>query len=81
MPLKTSPGIDPSDRMKVVRLVENLVAGAGGVGYLIESVHGAGPPMAQRIMIGRQADLDRRVLGVERLLGIGPTAGTVPPEP
>ena len=36
--------------------VELLVAGAGAVGYLIESMHGAGPPAAQRIMIGRQAD-------------------------
>jgi len=47
--------------MKVLRLIENLVAGAGAVGYLIESMHGAGPPMAQRIMIGRQADLAGKI--------------------
>ena len=58
--------------MKVLRLIENLVAGAGAVGYLIESMHGAGPPMAQRIMIGRQADLDGKISRVEKLLGLRP---------
>ena len=40
-------------------------------GYLIESMHGAGPPMAQRIMIGRQASLEDKISGVKRLLSIG----------
>ena len=56
--------------MKVLRLIENLVAGAGAVGYLIESMHGAGPPTAQRIMIGRQAGLEKKMEGVKSLLGI-----------
>jgi 4-hydroxybutyryl-CoA dehydratase/vinylacetyl-CoA-Delta-isomerase len=59
------------DRVKVLRLIENLVAGAGSVAYLIESMHGAGPPMAQRIMIGRQADLEGKINLVKGLLGIG----------
>ena len=58
------------DRMKVLRLIENLVAGAGAVGYLIESMHGAGPPTAQRIMIGRQAKLDDKVAQIKGLLDI-----------
>ena len=58
------------DRMKVLRLIENLVAGAGAVGYLIESMHGAGPPTAQRIMIGRQARLEDKIEGVKRILDI-----------
>jgi len=58
--------------MKVLRLIENLVAGAGAVGYLMESMHGAGPPMAQRIMIGRQADLAGKIRRVENLLGLRP---------
>ena len=58
--------------MKVLRRIENLVAGAGAVGYLIESMHGAGPPMAQRIMIGRQADLAGKIRRVENLLGLRP---------
>jgi len=56
--------------MKVLRLIENLVVGAGAVGYLVESMHGAGPPTAQRIMIGRQAGLERKVKTVKQLLHI-----------
>jgi 4-hydroxybutyryl-CoA dehydratase/vinylacetyl-CoA-Delta-isomerase len=56
--------------MKVLRLIENIVAGAGAVAYLVESVHGAGSPMAQRIMIGRQGDVNSKVDQVKRLLDI-----------
>lgn len=58
------------DRMKVLRLIENMVAGAGAVGYLIESMHGAGPPAAQRIMIGRQANLEGKMARVKQMLDI-----------
>ncbi|MBW1990361.1 MAG: 4-hydroxybutyryl-CoA dehydratase, partial [Deltaproteobacteria bacterium] len=58
------------DRIKVLRLIENLVAGSGAVGYLIESMHGAGPPQAQRVMIARQADLEAKTALVKSLLGI-----------
>jgi 4-hydroxybutyryl-CoA dehydratase/vinylacetyl-CoA-Delta-isomerase len=68
--LAAADGVDVVDRMKVLRLIENLVAGAGAVGYLIESMHGAGPPAAQRIMIGRQADLEGKIDRVKRLLDI-----------
>jgi len=56
--------------MKVLRLIENLVAGAGAVGYLIESMHGAGPPTAQRIMIKRQAKIDQKIDTVKHFLSI-----------
>ena len=68
--LAAAEGVQVTDRMKVLRLIENLVAGAGAVGYLIESMHGAGPPTAQRIMIGRQADLEGKINLAKRLLGI-----------
>jgi 4-hydroxybutyryl-CoA dehydratase/vinylacetyl-CoA-Delta-isomerase len=68
--LAASPEYEVVDRMKVLRLIENLTAGAGAVGYLIESMHGAGPPAAQRIMIGRQAGLDEKMQQVMRLLSI-----------
>jgi 4-hydroxybutyryl-CoA dehydratase/vinylacetyl-CoA-Delta-isomerase len=58
------------DRIKVLRFIENLVAGAGSVAYLIESMHGAGPPAAQRIMIGRQGDIEGKINRVKRLLDI-----------
>jgi 4-hydroxybutyryl-CoA dehydratase/vinylacetyl-CoA-Delta-isomerase len=68
--LAAAEGWDAVDRMKVLRLIENLVAGAGAVAYLIESMHGAGSPMAQRIMIGRQGDVAGKVELVKRLLRI-----------
>ena len=43
-------------RLRVLRLIENLTLGAGAVAYRTESMHGAGSPQAQRIVIGRQAD-------------------------
>jgi 4-hydroxybutyryl-CoA dehydratase/vinylacetyl-CoA-Delta-isomerase len=63
-------GVEVVDRMKVLRLIENLVAGAGSVAYLIESMHGAGPPMAQRIMIGRQAEIESKINLVKGILDI-----------
>jgi 4-hydroxybutyryl-CoA dehydratase/vinylacetyl-CoA-Delta-isomerase len=66
--LAAADGVETVDRMKVLRLIENLVAGAGSVAYLIESMHGAGPPTAQRIMIGRQADLEGKINLVKSLL-------------
>ena len=68
--LATTEGVEVVDRFKVLRLIENLVAGAGAVAYLIESMHGAGSPMAQRIMISRQADLDGKIQKVKQLLEI-----------
>jgi 4-hydroxybutyryl-CoA dehydratase/vinylacetyl-CoA-Delta-isomerase len=68
--LATVKGVGVVDRMKVLRLIENIVAGAGTVAYLIESVHGAGSPMAQRIMISRQGEIDSKINLAKRLLNI-----------
>ena len=56
--LACASGINTPCRLRMMRLVENLTIGAGAVGYLTESMHGAGPPQAMRIMIGRQADVE-----------------------
>jgi 4-hydroxybutyryl-CoA dehydratase / vinylacetyl-CoA-Delta-isomerase len=68
--LATVKEVDVVDRMKVLRLIENIVAGAGTVAYLIESVHGAGSPMAQRIMISRQGEIDSKINLAKRPLNI-----------
>lgn len=47
-------------RLRILRLIENMTIGAGAVGYRTESLHGAGSPQAQRVMIGRQANLTRK---------------------
>ncbi|MBF8984196.1 4-hydroxyphenylacetate 3-hydroxylase family protein [Lutibacter sp. B2] len=44
-------------RMRVLRLIENMTLGTAAVGYRTESMHGAGSPQAQRIMIARQGNL------------------------
>ncbi|NHI94017.1 MAG: 4-hydroxybutyryl-CoA dehydratase [Candidatus Lokiarchaeota archaeon] len=58
--LAGAEGIDPIDRIKMMRLIENLVLGRAAVGYLTESMHGAGSPQAQRIMINRLANLEEK---------------------
>jgi 4-hydroxybutyryl-CoA dehydratase/vinylacetyl-CoA-Delta-isomerase len=68
--LAAAQGVDTLDRMKVLRLIENMVAGAGAVAFLIESMHGAGSPMAQRIMIARQSNLDGKIELVKQLLDL-----------
>jgi 4-hydroxybutyryl-CoA dehydratase/vinylacetyl-CoA-Delta-isomerase len=59
------------DRMRVLRLIENLTLGAAAVGYRTESMHGAGSPQAQRIMIGRQSNLDHKKELAKALAGVG----------
>ncbi|WP_053956152.1 4-hydroxyphenylacetate 3-hydroxylase C-terminal domain-containing protein [Inediibacterium massiliense] len=44
-------------RMRILRLIENMTLGTAAVGYRTESMHGAGSPQAQRIMIARQGNL------------------------
>jgi 4-hydroxybutyryl-CoA dehydratase/vinylacetyl-CoA-Delta-isomerase len=61
----------PTDyRQRMLRLIENLTIGVGAVGYLTESMHGAGSPMAQRIMLGRLANLEQKEKFAERIAGI-----------
>lgn len=67
---KGSSKADVMDRMRILRLIENMTLGAAAVGYRTESLHGAGSPQAQRIMIGRQGGLDEKKELAKRLAGI-----------
>lgn len=49
--------VSTEDRFKVLRLIENITLGTAAVGYRTESMHGAGSPQAQRIMIARQGNI------------------------
>ncbi|MDO4771870.1 4-hydroxyphenylacetate 3-hydroxylase family protein [Porphyromonas sp.] len=51
-------GKNVENRMRILRLIENITLGTAAVGYRTESMHGAGSPQAQRIMIARQGDLE-----------------------
>jgi len=68
-------GVPVEDRMRILRLIENLTLGSAAVGYLTESMHGAGSPQAQRIMISRLADLKGKQRKARRLCGITPESG------
>jgi 4-hydroxybutyryl-CoA dehydratase/vinylacetyl-CoA-Delta-isomerase len=58
------------ERCRMLRLMENLTLGPGAAAYLAESMHGAGSPQAQRIMLARLADLEGRVKLARKLAGI-----------
>lgn len=58
------------DRMKVMRFLENICLGAAAVGYRTESMHGAGSPQAQRIMIQRQGNISGKKQLVKDIVGI-----------
>jgi len=68
--LKASPTASPEDRCRVLRLVENLTLGTAAVGYRTESMHGAGSPQAQRIMIARQGNIDQKKKLAKKIAGI-----------
>ena len=55
--LRGVASVSTENRLKILRLIENLSLGTAAVGYRTESMHGAGSPQAQRIMISRQGNL------------------------
>ena len=55
--MKGAKGVPVENRLRVLRLIENLCLGTAAVGYRTESLHGAGSPQAQRIMISRQGNI------------------------
>ena len=59
-------------RMRILRLIENLTLGTAAVGYRTESMHGAGSPQAQRIMISRQGNLEKKKELAKAIAGIPP---------
>jgi 4-hydroxybutyryl-CoA dehydratase/vinylacetyl-CoA-Delta-isomerase len=67
---KTKRGIPTEHRMRILRLIENITLGTAAVGYLTESMHGAGSPQAQRIMIGRMINLEEKQRAAQELCGI-----------
>jgi len=68
--LKGVEEIPTEFRLRMFRLIENISMGLGAVGYRTESMHGAGSPQAQRIMIEREVDIDFRKKLAKVLAGI-----------
>jgi len=58
--------IPTEERIKIARLIEAMTGGTA----LVESMHGAGSPQAQRVMIFREGDLGKKIKLAKALLGI-----------
>ncbi len=54
------------NRFKILRLIENMTGGTA----LVESMHGAGSPQAQRVMLARQANLEHKKELAKKLVDI-----------
>lgn len=68
--LRGVANVPTENRMRIMRLIENLTMGSAAVGYLTESMHGAGSPQAQRIMIARQGNLEHKKKLAKELAGV-----------
>ena len=63
-------GVSAEERLRCLRLCENLALGTAAVGYRTESMHGAGSPQAQRIMIARQGNIQAKKQMAKEIAGI-----------
>ena len=71
--LKGREGFTTEERARMLRLIENMTLGRNAVGYLTESMHGAGSPQAQRIEIGRTMQLEYKKRLARVLAGVDTT--------
>jgi len=67
---KGSPVTSTENRMRILRFIENVALGTAAVGYRTESLHGAGSPQAQRIMIARQGNIEGKKELAKKIAGI-----------
>ncbi len=74
--LKGREGFSAEERMRILRLIENMTLGRNAVGYLTESMHGAGSPQAQRIEIGRAMQLEYKKRLARVLSGMEEATGS-----
>jgi len=63
---KTVANFPTEERYRMGRLIENMTGGTA----LVESMHGAGSPQAQRVMLTRQGNVEYKKLLAKRLAGI-----------
>lgn len=68
--LRGVASVPTEHRMRILRLIENITLGTAAVGYRTESLHGAGSPQAQRIMIARQGNLEQKKELAKAIAGI-----------
>jgi len=64
--MKAAAGVPAETRMRLIRLIEAMTCGTA----LVESMHGAGSPQAQKVMIERETDMELKQKLARRLAGI-----------
>jgi 4-hydroxybutyryl-CoA dehydratase / vinylacetyl-CoA-Delta-isomerase len=75
--LKGRDDVPTEHRIRILRLIENMTLGRNAVGYLTESLHGAGSPQTQRIQIQRHMQLAVKRQLARRLAGIDVSAEVI----
>jgi 4-hydroxybutyryl-CoA dehydratase / vinylacetyl-CoA-Delta-isomerase len=65
--MKGVADVPTETRMRLVRLIDAMTCGTA----LAESMHGAGSPQAQKIMIERRGSLERKKKLAEKLAKVG----------
>jgi len=63
-------GVSTENRLRMARLVENMTGGTA----LVESMHGAGSPQAQKVMYSKLANLEHKKRCAKKLAGCKPEA-------
>ena len=61
-----APGVSTENRMRILRLIENMTGGTA----LVESMHGAGSPQTQKVMYGRLGKMDMKKKMAKKLAGV-----------
>lgn len=59
-------GFSTEDKRKLCRYIEGMTS----VSTLVEALHGAGSPQAQRIVMLRQADLPEKMRQAKKVIGL-----------
>ena len=74
--LKGDPAYSTEERYRMLSLIHAMCFGVVAPSYHTESMHGAGSPEAQVIMIGRLGDLEAKKTLAKRLASIGTQSHT-----
>ncbi len=64
--LKGVEGVPTEHRMRIFRLIEAITGGTA----VVESMHGAGSPQAQRVFMLRQANLPHKIKLAKKIAGV-----------
>ncbi len=70
--LKGDPAYSTEDRYRMLTLIHAMCFGVVAPSYHTESMHGAGSPQAQKIMIERETDMDAKQRFARSIAGIDP---------